>query len=81
MTNVVSIFDERRKRRRSKPHLGLLGVRSDALTILKTALSAVDKEEQHVLIQSLAKGSYRDMLVEISQQFEIVDVRKSQVSR
>lgn len=74
MGKVINLASERRKRSGELPPLGLLGSCASADSILRKSLAAVDPTERAALLQILARGSYRDMLVELTARFTIMNI-------
>ena len=75
MGQLISLCKERRKRSGALPNLGLLGLPSSAVSILRTALSAADAEDREELFSAITRGTYRDMLVELTARFGITNHR------
>lgn len=76
MPNVISLCAERRKRAGQKPAIALLGLKSDAATLIKATLASVQPDERAELFTRLCSGTYRDMFVELASSYQIVSAKK-----
>lgn len=70
-TQIVDLARFRRQRQGRRPELKLIGLSSSASVVIKAALAALDEADHPKLINQLASGTYRDMLIVLVSRFEI----------